>query len=109
MTRFIEGEGRSQVTPFPLCVEDYVGEDNPVRVVDVFVDGLDLRAMGFSGIAPAKTGRLAYHPAALLKLYVYGYLNRIQSSRRLEREATGSRELTVVADRGYFIENPLND
>jgi transposase len=99
MKRFIEGEGRNQVTLFPVCVEDYVDEDNPVRVVDVFVDGLDLRAMGFSGIAPAKTGRPAYHPAVLLKLYIYGYLNRIQSSRRLEREAQRNVELMWLTGR----------
>ena len=93
MKRFIEGEPRTQVTLFPVCVEDYVGEDNPVRVIDVFVDGLDLRAMEFSGIGAAKTGRPAYHPAVLLKIYLYGYLNRIQSSRRLERETQRNVEL----------------
>jgi hypothetical protein len=92
MKRFIEGEERNQVTLFPVCIEDYVGEDNPVRVVDVFVEGLDLRAMGFAGIGPAKTGRPAYHPAVLLKIYIYGYLNRIQSSRRLERETQRNGE-----------------
>jgi transposase len=99
MTRFIEGEGRSQVTLFPVCVEDYVGEDNPARVIDVFVDALNLRAMGFSGIAPAKTGRPAYHPAVLLKIYIYGYLNRIQSSRRLERETQRNVELMWLTGR----------
>ena len=69
MKRFIEGEPRTQVTLFPVCVEDYVGEDNAVRVVDVFVEALDLRAMGFSGIGPAKTGRPAYHPAVLCSRY----------------------------------------
>jgi transposase len=85
MARFIEGENRQQAQLFPECLEDYVGEGNPVRVVDVFVDELDLAALGFAG--PAATGRPGYHPAILLKLYLYGYLNQVQSSRRLEREA----------------------
>jgi transposase len=99
MKRFIEGEPRGQVTLFPVCVEDYVGEDNPVRVIEVFVDGLDLHAMEFSGIGPAKTGRPAYHPAVLLKIYIYGYLNRIQSSRRLERETQRNVELMWLTGR----------
>ena len=86
MKRFIEGEERTQVTLLPACLEDYVEAENPVRVVDVFVEGLDLGELGFVGVDPAATGRPAYHPAVLLKLYIYGYLNRIQSSRRLERE-----------------------
>jgi transposase len=85
MARFIGGENRQQAQLFPECLEDYVGEGNPVRVVDVFVDELDLAALGFAG--PAATGRPGYHPAILLKLYLYGYLNQVQSSRRLEREA----------------------
>ncbi len=85
MARFIGGENRQQAQLFPECLEDYVGEGNPVRVVDVFVDELDLAALGFAG--PAATGRPGYHPATLLKLYLYGYLNQVQSSRRLEREA----------------------
>ena len=93
MKRFIEGDDRSQSTLLPDCLEDYVGEDNPVRVIDVFVDGLDLTAFGFAGAEPAATGRPAYHPATMLKLYLYGYLNRIQSSRRLEREAQRNLEL----------------
>jgi len=68
MKRFVEGEDRSQVTLLPECLDDYVGQDNPVRVVEVFVEQLDLRQMGFSGVAPAATGRPAYHPAVLLKL-----------------------------------------
>jgi transposase len=87
MKRFIEGEDRSQVTLLPECLDDYVDQDNPVRVVEAFVDQLDLRQMGFDGVAPVTTGRPAYHPAVVLKIYIYGYLNRIQSSRRLEREA----------------------
>ena len=85
MARFIGGENRQQAQLFAECLEDYVGEGNPVRVVDVFVDELDLVAQGFAG--PAATGRPGYHPAILLKLYLYGYLNQVQSSRRLEREA----------------------
>jgi transposase len=73
-------------------LEDYVTDDNPVRVIDVFIDELDLAAMGFAGVAPEATGRPAYHPATLLKVYLYGYLNRIQSSRRLERETQRPRE-----------------
>jgi transposase len=87
MKRFIEGEDRGQSTLFPERLEDYVAEDNPARVIDVFVDELDLGQLGFGGVVPAATGRPGYHPSVLLKLYVYGYLNRIQSSRRLEREA----------------------
>jgi len=87
MKRFVEGEDRSQSTLFPERLDDYVGEDNPVRVVDVFVDELDLGGLGFSRVDPLATGRPSYHPSVLLKLYIYGYLNRVQSSRRLEREA----------------------
>ena len=86
MKRFIEGEDRSQSTLFPEHLDDYIAEDNPVRVIDVFVDELDLAELGFDGMQPEVTGRPAYHPASLLKIYIYGYLNRIQSSRRLERE-----------------------
>lgn len=93
MKRFIEGEDRRQVTMQPECLDDYIGEDNPVRVVDVFVEELSLLELGFTGAEPAATGRPAYHPAILLKLYIYGYLNRIQSSRRLEREAQRNVEL----------------
>src|SRR5207249_7577024 len=87
MKRFIEGEDRTQVTLLPACLDDYVEAENAVRVVEVFVDGLDLDALGFVGVDPAATGRPAYHPAVLLKLYIYGYLNRIQSSRR-DRKST---------------------
>lgn len=93
MKRFIEGEDRHQVRLLPECLDDYIGEDNPVRVVDVFVDELDLAELGFCGVAPATTGRPAYHPSVLLKIYIYGYLNRIQSSRRLEREAQRNLEM----------------
>jgi transposase len=99
MKRFIEGESRTQVTLLPECLDDYVAEENPVRVVDVFVDELDLGALGFEGVDPAATGRPAYHPASLLKIYIYGYLNRIQSSRRLEREAQRNVELMWLTGR----------
>ena len=87
MKRFIEGVDRTQSTLFPDRLEDWIGEDNPVQVVDVFVDELDLGGLGFGRVEPLATGRPSYHPAVLLKLYIYGYLNRVQSSRRLEREA----------------------
>lgn len=99
MKRFIEGESRQQVTLLPECLEDYIGEDNPVRIVDAFVEELDLLSLGFKGAAPAATGRPAYHPAVLLKLYIYGYLNRLQSSRRLEREAQRNVELMWLTGR----------
>jgi len=99
MKRFIEGEDRTQVTLLPECLDDYVESENPVRVIEVFVDGLDLGALGFVGVDPAATGRPAYHPAALLKIYIYGYLNRIQSSRRLEREAQRNVELMWLTGR----------
>ena len=99
MKRFIEGEDRGQGTLLPELLDDYVAEDNPVRVVDVFVEELDLAGLGFKRVQPAKTGRPAYHPAVLLKLYIYGYLNRIQSSRRLEREAQRNVELMWLTQR----------
>ena len=83
MTDFIEGENRFQATLFPEQLDDYVAEDNPVRVIDVFIDCIDLSGMGFKTV-PEETGRPGYHPATMLKLYIYGYLNRVQSSRRLE-------------------------
>ncbi len=99
MKRFVEGDDRSQVTLLPECLDDYVDQDNPVRVVEAFVEQLDLRQMGFDGVAPAATGRPAYHPAMLLKLYIYGYLNRVQSSRRLEREAQRNVEVMWLTGR----------
>ena len=99
MIRFVEGEDRRQLTMLPSCLDDYVADDNPVRVVDVFVDELDLGSLGFSGVIPAATGRPAYHPATLLKLYIYGYLNRVQSSRRLERESGRNVELMWLTGR----------
>src|SRR5215212_9839209 len=99
MHRFIGGEDRMQPALLPHCLEDYVDEENPVRVIEVFIDELDLAALGFSGMAPAATGRPAYHPSTLLKIYLYGYLNRIQSSRRLEREAQRNVELMWLTGR----------
>src|SRR6266581_498059 len=93
MHRFIDGEDRMQRALLPHSLEDYVGKENPVRVIEVFIDELDLAALGFSGMTPAATGRPAYHPSTLLKIYLYGYLNRLQSSRRLEREAQRNIEL----------------
>ena len=87
MTRFVQGADRGQSTLLPECLDDWVADDNPVRVIDAFVAALDLAELGFGGVAPAGTGRPSYHPAALLRLYIYGYLNRVHSSRRLEREA----------------------
>lgn len=99
MKRFIEGTDRGQSTLFPECLEDWIDENNPVRVIDVFVDELDLTELGFDGITPEATGRPSYHPSVLLKLYIYGYLNRVQSSRRLEREAGRNVELMWLTGR----------
>ena len=99
MKRCIQGESRNQSTLFPEVLDDYGGETNAVRVVDVFVDELDLGKLGFEGVDPAGTGRPSYHPSVLLKLYIYGYLNRIQSSRRLEREAQRNVELMWLTGR----------
>src|ERR1700723_3540109 len=93
MKRFVEGEDRSQSTLFPERLDDYICEDNPVRAIEAFVEELDLTVLGFDGVEPETTGRPAYHPSTLLKIYIYGYLNRIQSSRRLEREAQRNLEL----------------
>jgi transposase len=79
MKRFVQGQSRIQTTLLPEFLDDYVSEDNPVRVIDAFVDQLDLGQLGFEGVDPAVTGRPAYHPASLLKLYIYGYLNRVES------------------------------
>jgi transposase len=99
MSRFIAGADRHQVTLLPECLDDFIGEDNTVRIVDVFIDELDLVALGFDGASPAATGRPSYHPSVLLKLYLYGYLNRIQSSRRLERECQRNVELMWLLGR----------
>ena len=99
MKRFIEGVDRGQSTLFPDRLDDWIGEDNPVRVIDVFVDELDLAQLGFGRVDPKSTGRPAYHPSVLLKLYIYGYLNRVQSSRRLEREAGRNVEVMWLTGR----------
>ena len=99
MKRFVEGTDREQSTLFPECLEDWIHEDNPVRVIDVFVDELDLGALGFDGVDPEATGRPSYHPSVLLKLYIYGYLNRVQSSRRLEHEAGRNVEVMWLTRR----------
>src|SRR5271163_4360290 len=93
MSGFVEGIDRSQSTLFPPMLDDYVGEDNPVRAVDAFVEGLDLGKLGFGRVTPLEQGRPGYDPATLLKIYIYGYLNRIPSSRRLERECQRNIEL----------------
>ena len=99
MDRFVRCEERTQATALPYHLEDYVTSDNPVRVIDVFVGELDLRGLGFGGMQPQTTGRPGYHPSALLKIYLYGYLNRIQSSRRLERETRRNVELMWLTGR----------
>src|SRR5471032_2350877 len=93
MKRFVEGDDRKQFALLPECVDDYIGQDNPVRIVDVFVDELDLAELGFNGTTPALTGRPSYHPGVMLKVYIYGYLNRVPSSRRLERECQRNIEM----------------
>src|SRR3954470_14211917 len=97
MKRFLVGADRGQSTLLPECLDEWIDESNPVRAVDAFVDALDLGKLGFEGVVPEVTGRPSYHPSAQLKLYIYGYLNRVQSSRRLEREA--GRNLDDLASR----------
>src|SRR5215217_183148 len=99
MRRFVEEADRGQRMLLPECLDDFVDESNPVRVIDVFVGALDLAEMSFEGVEPAATGRPSYHPSALLKLYIYGYLNRVQSSRRLEREAGRNVEVMWLLGR----------
>src|SRR3984893_10345227 len=99
MRRFVEGTDRGQSTLFPECLEDWIDEDNPVRVIDVFVEELDLGELGFGGVVPEATGRPSYHPSVLVKLYICGYLNRVQSSRRLEREAARNVEVMWLTGR----------
>src|SRR5436853_4517522 len=99
MKRFVEGADRSQITLFPECLEDWIDDDNPVGVIDVFVDELDLGGLGFDGVGPQVPGRPSYHPSVLLKLYIYGYLNRVQSSRRLEHEAGRNVEVMWLVGR----------
>ena len=99
MAGFVEGADRAQSTLLPECLDDWVDESNPVRFIDAFVDGLDLKAFGFGGVDPADTGRPAYHASVHLKLYIYGYLNRVHSSRRLEREAGRNLEVMWLLQR----------
>jgi transposase len=99
MKRFVEGTDRGQATLFPECLADWIDENNPIQVIDAFVDKLDLSRLGFDGVAAAATGRPSYHPSVLLKLYIYGYLNRVQSSRRLEREAGRNVEVMWLTGR----------
>jgi transposase len=99
MRRFVEGTDRGQSMLFPECLEDWIDENNPVQVIDVFVDELDLAELGFDGVAPETTGRPSYHPSVPLKLYIYGYLNRVQPSRRLEREAARNVEVMWLTGR----------
>lgn len=99
MSHHIKGQGRNQITLFPEALDDFVTKENHVRVVDAFVDELDLHTLGFNRVIANNTGRPGYHPAALLKLYIYGYLNRIQSSRRLEKESHRNVELMWLLER----------
>src|SRR5689334_19071527 len=99
MRRFVEEADRGQWTLLPECLDDFIEESNPVRVIDAFAEALDLAEMSFEGVEPAATGRPSYHPSVLLKLYIYGYLNRVQSSRRLEREAGRNVEVMWLLGR----------
>ncbi|WP_350357264.1 IS1182 family transposase [Paraburkholderia fungorum] len=99
MKRFVEGDDRKQVALLPECIDDYIGQDNPVRVIDAFVDELDLAGLGFNGTTPALTGRPSYHPGVMLKIYIYGYVNRVPSSRRLEHECQRNVELMWLTGR----------
>ncbi|MGI9434370.1 MAG: transposase, partial [Geminicoccaceae bacterium] len=99
MKRFIESEARTQSTLLPASLDEYVDENNPVRVIEAFVDALDLGELGFNGVVPKVTGRPSYHPSVLLKIYIYGYLNRITSSRRLERETQRNIEIIWLTGR----------
>ena len=98
MTQFIEGLDRQQTMLLPECLDDYVDENCPIRAIDAFIDMLDLAVLGFSA-QPATTGRPGYHPGLMLRIYLYGYLNQIQSSRRLERECGRNLELIWLAGR----------
>lgn len=99
MKRFVEGEDRRQGVLLPEYLDDWISEENPVRAIEAFVDALDLQSLGFEGVVPAATGRPGYHPGLLLKIYVYGYLNQVASSRRLEREAQRNVELMWLTGR----------
>jgi transposase len=97
MGRFVEGADRSQATLLPDCLDEFIAADNPVRIVDAFVEELELASLGFEGTTPASTGRPFYYPAVLLKIHIYGYLNRVQSSRRLEPKC--QRNVELMSDR----------
>ena len=99
MSRFIQGESRTQSTLFPARIEEYISEDNPAKFIDAFIEQTDLVELGFASAQPHATGRPAYHPGLMLKLYLYGYLNKIQSSRKLEREANRNLELLWLLNR----------
>ncbi len=99
MKRFIEGQNRFQTTLLPESLDDYIAEDDAIRLIDAFVERLDVKGLGFNRAEPSATGRPGYHPATLLKLYVYGYMNRIQTSRRLERESHRNVELMWLTGR----------
>lgn len=99
MKRIIEGIERAQSTLFPVLLDEYIAEDNSVRVIDAYIDSLDLQALSFDGATPINTGRPSYHPAIFLKIYTYGYLNRIQSGRRLEREVQRNVALVWLTNR----------
>src|SRR6266852_5079764 len=99
MKRFVEGENRLQGVLLPEFLDECVSDENPVRVIDVFVDELELGVLGFAGVVPEATGRPAYHPSVLLKIYVYGYINQIASSRRLERESQRNVEMMWLTQR----------
>ena len=99
MKKFISGEDRQQLALFPERLDDSISDVNPVRFIDLFIDELDLLKLGFEKVEPADTGRPSYHPSTLLKIYIYGYLNRIQSSRRLERETQRNLELIWLTGR----------
>jgi transposase len=99
MSRFIEGQSRTQSTMFPEVLDDYIHEENPIRAIDMFINSLKLSELGFARYRPAKTGRPSYSPATMLKIYLYGYLNRIHSSRRLEKETQRNVELMWLVER----------
>ena len=99
MSRFIEENARSQSTLFPELLDDYISQDNPIRVVEAFVEGLDMHGMKFNRVEASNTGRPGYRPSTLLKLYIYGYLNRIQTSRRLEKETHRNVEVMWLLGR----------
>jgi transposase len=99
MKRFVQGETRTQMSLLPECLDDYIPEDNPVQVVEAFIDALNLTNLGFTGMTPAATGRPSYHPSVMLKIYLYGYLNRVHSTRRLERECQRNIELMWLTGR----------